>query len=117
VPGPVPRRETGNLAPVLDQLRSRIAENWTVAGIADLANLSRRSLLRRFHQSCGETPIAWLTRERIAKARDLLETTNAPLDHVAEIVGFAAPETFRVHFKRHLGISPGRYRTQFRDRS
>jgi len=117
VPGPVPRRETGNLAPVLDQLRSRIAENWTIAGIAALANLSRRSLLRRFHQSCGETPIAWLTRERIAKARDLLETTNAPLDHVAEIVGFAAPETFRLHFKRQLGISPGRYRTQFRDRS
>lgn len=116
VPGPVARRETGNLAPVLDQLRSRIAETWTIAAIADLANLSRRSLLRRFHQSCGETPIAWLTRERITRARDLLETTDAPLDHVAEIVGFAAPETFRMHFKRHLGISPGRYRAQFRER-
>lgn len=116
VPGPVARRETGNLAPVLDQLRSRLGETWSIAAIADLANMSRRSLLRRFHQSCGETPIAWLTRERITRARELLETTKAPLDHVAETVGFAAPETFRMHFKRNLGISPGRYRAQFRDR-
>lgn len=117
VPGPVARRETGSLAPVLDHLRAHLGETWTIATIADLAHMSRRSLLRRFHESCGESPIVWLTRERIARARDLLEATDAALDHVAEAVGFAAPETFRLHFKRHLSISPGRYRSRFRSKT
>ena len=114
IPTPVAPRQTGNLAPVLDRLRARLDEHWTVASMAGLANMSRRSLLRRFRDACGESPIVWLTRERISKARDLLETTDAGVERVGEAVGFSAPETFRLHFKRHVGTSPGRYRAQFR---
>ena len=86
----------------------------SVEAIARVAGTSRRSLLRRFRDAAGESPIAWLTRERIARARDLLETTDAGIVSISDAVGFGAPETFRHHFKRHIGVSPNRYREQFR---
>ncbi len=114
IPAPVAPRERGSLAPVLECLQTRLDEHWTLADMAALAAMSQRTLLRRFRESCGESPIAWLTRARIARARDMLETTDADLAGIAHAVGFGAVETFRLHFRRLVGTSPSRYRTQFR---
>ena len=114
IPQPVPVGRPGELAAVFDTLRANIATPWTVDDIAALATTSRRTLLRRFQEATGQSPTAWLTGERIRKARDLLETTNSDIGAIADAVGFGAPETFRMHFRRHLGISPSRYRAQFK---
>ncbi|MEM8813750.1 MAG: transcriptional regulator FtrA [Pseudomonadota bacterium] len=114
IPSPVPTRRSGGLGPVLDLIRAHLSETWTVDRIASKAHMSRRTLLRRFRSGCGESPMAWLTRERISRAKDMLAGSNAGLDDIAASVGFETPETFRYHFKRQVGTSPGRYRNQFR---
>ena len=113
IPSPVPKRHSGSLGPLLDQVRGSLEVSWTISSLAGLANMSKRTLLRRFQETCGESPLSWLTRERISRAKVLLETGDHPLPHIMEAVGFSSPETFRLHFRRQVGVSPGRYRERF----
>lgn len=71
-------------------------------------------LIRRFKDTTGETPITWLTMERLNYARELLETTNLTIDRITELSVFTTPELFRRHFERYFQLSPLRYRVQFK---
>lgn len=102
-----------SLAPLLDRLRKQLHVPHTIASMADQAGQSQRTFIRRFRQSTGTSPHAWLTRERIQCARGLLETTKLNSDHIAERCGFATAETFRHHFRRLIGVPPMRYRASF----
>ena len=48
-----------------------------------------------------------------AQARELLETTDLTVDHVAERCGLGSPANLRQHFHRALGTSPNHYRRTF----
>lgn len=98
---------------LLEEIRSDVSKEWTVATMAQKANVSQRTLLRRFKQQLGESPNAWITRERLVQASELLENSNMKIDQIAFQAGFGAPETFRLHFKKRYNISPARYRSQF----
>jgi AraC family transcriptional activator FtrA len=113
VPRPVPRRNRGEIGPVLDSIRGRLDETWSVQAMARLAGLSSRTFLRRFRDTTGESPGAWLTGQRVAFARDLLETTRLGVKSVAEQSGFGSPESLRHHFRDRIGISPTAYRASF----
>jgi transcriptional regulator GlxA family with amidase domain len=82
----VPRR-TG----ALDELRawalSHLEEPLTVDGMAREACLSRRTLIRRFHDETGLPPMHWLRGARIDRARELLEASDAPVEVVARLSG------------------------------
>jgi AraC family transcriptional activator FtrA len=76
--------------------------------------MSERNFLRRFREATGATPKAWLLHERISRAQELIETTNEPIDRVAERCGFAATETFRLAFRKRVGLAPSKYRHRFK---
>jgi AraC family transcriptional activator FtrA len=100
-------------SPLLDEIRSTLDENWPVKRMADKAAISSRTLLRRFKNTTGESPLTWVTMERLALARELLETTKLNVNQIANASGFISPELLRHHFKRHYQLSPLRYRSQF----
>lgn len=84
--------------------------------LADLANdlkISERSVIRRFKQAVGETPVQHLQRLRIESAKRLLETTNLSLDQVCERVGYEDLSSFRRLFKREAGVFPRQYHERF----
>jgi len=114
IPRPIGLDRGGGIAPLLDKVRRHIDRPWSVNALADEAGLSPRTLQRRLKQATGESPQTWLTRERLAFARDLLETTSLKIDQVAERCGFGSSESFRLHFRRTFGISPNGYRNGFR---
>jgi AraC family transcriptional activator FtrA len=58
--------------------------------------------------------LGWLTAQRIALARDLLETTNLPMEQIAEKAGMGSAANLRLHFNTNVGIPPNLYRKQFR---
>ena len=99
---------------LLDELRANLNHQWDIQSIAELANLTTRTLLRRFKSHTGESPITWLTKERLRFAGELLETTSLNIDLVSHNSGFSAPEIFRQHFKKMYHISPSRYRGHFK---
>ncbi len=105
--------ESSGLAPLLDRLRERLAEPLTVTEMAKSAGMSPRSFNRHFKAATGQSPNAWLTAERVAHSRLLLETTKLSIDRVADAAGFGSPESYRLHFKRATGIAPSLYRERF----
>jgi AraC-like DNA-binding protein len=49
----------------------------------------------------------------VRRAQDLLETSDASIDHIADASGFGAPETLRHHFRKVVGTSPSAWRSSF----
>lgn len=109
---PLPR-EGESLAGLLAWMRENLAAEHTVPRLARRAAMSERTFARRFRQETGTTPAAWLARQRVARAQELLETSDAPVDEVARLVGFGTAALLRHHFARHLGTSPLAYRRRF----
>lgn len=110
IPRPVPKQRQGQIAPLLDTLRSQLNQDWSLARMAAQAGLSERTLVRRVKEATGETPLTWLIGERIAHAISLLEASTTPLDDIASAAGFKSLESMRLHFRRHKGRPPSWYR-------
>lgn len=95
-------------------LRAHPREAHSVASMARLAGLSPRTLQRQFKDGTGLGPSDWLTRERVAIAKELLEThASLDVEAVAELAGFGSPESLRRHFRLQGLPAPSRYRRQF----
>ncbi|MFH8558546.1 GlxA family transcriptional regulator [Streptomyces celluloflavus] len=111
---PRPPAHATALQPVLHWMESCLDQPLTLKDIADHAAISVRGLNRHFRAQTGTTPLQWLLRARIHRARQLLETTDLPIEHIADRTGFGSAATLRHHFTRHTGTSPHAYRTAFR---
>ncbi len=85
----------------------------TAEHLARKGRMSLCTLARRFEAQAGTTPHQWLTHQRVLAAQRLLETSAASIDRVAELSGFATPETLRFHFRQRVGTSPAAYRRRF----
>ena len=59
-------------------VQTHLDRHITVEDLTRLAHLSRRTLIRRFHDALGVTPQQWLLRQRLLLAQDLLETYLPP---------------------------------------
>jgi AraC family transcriptional activator FtrA len=110
---PVSVREGRGLGPVLDWARRRLDQPLGIGDLADRAAMSPRTFLRRFQATVGASPNAWLQRERMNRARELIESTHLPLPEVAAQCGYGSLETFRSAFRRIVGVAPGAYRARF----
>ncbi|MBB5014736.1 transcriptional regulator FtrA [Rehaibacterium terrae] len=114
---PVPRRERAGVGPLLDRIRAGLDQPWPVPRMAEQMHMSERNFLRRFREATGRPPGEWLLGERLARARELLETTTHPVDAIAERCGFGTAAALRHHFARRIGLSPQRYRERFSQRA
>ncbi|PXY27945.1 GlxA family transcriptional regulator [Prauserella muralis] len=82
--------------------------------LAATAGMSTRTFTRRFREEVGLSPGQWLARQRIERARQLLEETDLPVDRVAEQAGFGTAVSLRQHLHAAIGVSPSTYRATFR---
>jgi AraC family transcriptional activator FtrA len=117
VPRPVPSDERGRLAKLLDWIRAHLAAQHTIESLAAHAAMSTRTLQREFKAATGLAPYAWLVRERIERAKELLETGRLPALRIAERVGIGSAESLRHHFRAQVGTTPAQYRARFSRRS
>lgn len=108
---PTPRG--GSLEPLLAWLQDNLATDLTLADIAAHAGTSTRTLIRRFREQTGTTPLQWLHRARIRQAQHLLESTHHTVERIGAQVGFGSATAFRDRFKKTTGVSPHSYRRAF----
>lgn len=87
-------------------------EPITLDEIAKVACLSPNHLLRCFKQVFHQTPHQYLTALRLREAQKLLTKTNLSVINICQAVGFHSQSSFSLLFRRHLGISPEKYRRQ-----
>jgi AraC family transcriptional regulator, transcriptional activator FtrA len=111
---PAEPRNPDGLAPTLEWARARLDQPITVRDLADHAGLSTRQLARRMHAELQAGPLHWLHQQRIARAQELLERTDASVEHIAASCGLGTAATLRRHFHRVVGVSPTSYRATFR---
>ncbi|MGW1195545.1 GlxA family transcriptional regulator [Streptomyces sp. NPDC002536] len=104
----------GSLAPLLQWVTGRLDEPVTVEDLAARTGVSARTLTRRFIDQLGTSPGQWLLAQRVVAARELLESTDLPLETVARRVGLSSATNLRRRFLGALGTTPGAYRRAFR---
>ncbi|WP_375753831.1 GlxA family transcriptional regulator [Vibrio sp. HN007] len=83
--------------------------------MAEVANLSERTLLRRFKKATGYTPSEYLQNVRIDKAKELLKQ-QLRVDDVAWQVGYKDSNSFRRVFHKVVSLSPSEFRNRFASR-
>lgn len=111
---PVPEPSTAGTAITRQWALERLHLPLSLADLAEHARMSRRTFARRFHDEVGQSPGRWLTQQRVFRARQLLETSDLPVDQVAGQVGFATATSLRQHLRAAIGVSPLAYRRTFR---
>jgi len=102
------------LAGVLGWMLEHVDEDLSVEHLARRAHTSPRTFARRFRAVTGTTPHQWLLSQRVLLAQRLLETTDEPVEAVAQRSGFGSAGALRQHFVRAVSASPRAYRRAFR---
>lgn len=97
-------------------IETHFGEPVGIDDMVDTAGMSVRNLNRRFLAATGLSPRQYLRLVRIESAKRLLEGEDAPIDRVAEAVGYGDTRAFIRAFGDIAGLSPGAYRRKFRAR-
>jgi len=113
----VSRHPDENLAPLLHWALEHLDQPLTIADLAERAHVTPRTVIRRFHAATGIAPLRWLLAQRVERARWLLESTDEPVDRIAEKCGLGTDANLRHHFARLVGLAPMEYRRIFRSRT
>ena len=118
VEAPLPPKENEDpLGETMVWAVGHLSEPLTILDMAGHANLSSRTFARQFLAMTGTSPLRWLLVQRVAAAQRLLETSDLPIDRVAEACGLGSPANLRLHFGRVVGTSPTSYRKAFKERA
>ena len=104
---------SGDLGDTLRWLETDVDRPIGLTDIARHAATSRRSITRHFRDQTGVPPLQWLLTARVERAKELLSSTDLPVEEVARRSGFGTGATFRHHFTRVAGVSPRHYRRTF----
>ncbi|HEX5458952.1 MAG TPA: AraC family transcriptional regulator [Steroidobacteraceae bacterium] len=94
------------LAHIEENLGSKLA----TAELAGLVSFSKSHFSRAFKRSLGISPMAYVARRRVERAKAMMITTDRQLTEIALICGFADQSHLNRSFRRAVGMSPGRWR-------
>lgn len=107
-----PMSETGKINTVLHYVDEHLQERITVEELARLVHFHPNYFMQYFKTMLGLSPIAYINRKRMDKAKELLSASEWTVTDVAEKVGLELYYFSRV-FKKQTGLSPSEYRKQF----
>lgn len=98
---------------VIHYISEKYSEPIHIQEIADYCGLDRAYLSKLFKEATGYTPQRYLINYRINKAKQLLENTDLPIQHVSYSVGYSDPLAFSKFFRQEAGMSPTQYRKSY----
>jgi transcriptional regulator GlxA family with amidase domain len=101
------------VASAQQKIESNYHDTATIEELIKDIPSSRRNIVRRFKQTIGITPIAYLQQTRIEAAKKLLEQTAQQMTEIMLNSGYSDPKAFRKMFKKSVGMTPTQYREKF----
>jgi transcriptional regulator GlxA family with amidase domain len=113
VPHAAPADTASEIESATRYLRQHSGKRLAIAGVCRALAVSERTLARRFKASLGMSPLSYLQSQRIARARQLLESSTLPLERIVEQCGYEDVSSFRKLFARQVGMTPREYRLRF----
>lgn len=91
-------------------IEAHLDGNPSISDLAQECRLSASHFARAFRHAVGMPPHQWLTKRRIARAKDLLLAGDMQLAQIALACGFVDQGHFTRIFTRHEGYGPGKWR-------
>ncbi len=95
---------------VKDYIDTHYMEALTLDDLALRFHLSKFHLARRFTESCGIPPKAYLEKRRMREAEYLLSSTELSVTEIASTLGFSSSSYFTQRFRINEGMTPVEYR-------
>ncbi|TWB11284.1 AraC family transcriptional regulator [Nitrospirillum amazonense] len=93
----------------LAYVEDRGMEKITLAELAEAAGVNRFHLVKIFKKEVGMSPMRYLERLRIERAKEMVRAADLPLADIAYAVGFSDQSHFTRRFRHHAGCTPAVY--------
>lgn len=94
------------IAKVLNRIHKEYSNALTVEGLAEQANMSLSGFHKAFRQVTAESPLQYLKKIRLNKARELIQNEGRRASDAAMLVGYSSASQFSREFKRHFNATP-----------
>lgn len=112
----------GGLAPwhakrVAAYIETHLASKITAQDIVELTQLSASYFFRAFRTSFGASPFAYIAARRIARAQEIMLTTDEPLSQIAIACGLCDQSHLCRVFRRTVGVTPKAWRREYGTRT
>jgi AraC-like DNA-binding protein len=101
-----------HIGKALRLIHERPAHRWTIRELGRRAGLGRSAFAARFTRLVGQPVHRYLLGRRMEEAAFMLESSDDTIARIAMRVGYQTTTAFSKIFRRHHGLSPGRYRAQ-----
>ncbi|HEV7298403.1 MAG TPA: AraC family transcriptional regulator [Tepidisphaeraceae bacterium] len=97
------------LRAVQEYIDAHLDQNFALADLAAVAQLSEFHFARLFKQTTGLPPHQFVIHQRVERAKRLIAARQLSLAQVAVEVGFSDQTQLTRHFKRVVGVTPSRF--------
>ena len=94
-------------------VREHYTEKFSLEAIARELHVDKSYLLRTFKQIKGTTLLFYHNQIRCEEACKLLTRPELSISYISSAVGFISPAHFSQIFRKHIGIPPSSYRTEY----
>ena len=91
---------------VMRFVRENLERNFMLEDLASRVGLSVSRFKARFKEEVGVPPADYVSRQKVAKATDLLRKTGMPVTQIATSLGYSSSQYFATAFRRYTGKTP-----------
>ena len=95
-----------------EYIYSNIKERITIEDLADSLGVSASYLSRLFKKETGISVSAYIRRQKIEMAKNLLQYSDYPIIEIANRLSFSSQSHFIQQFREVTGMTPGKYRDE-----
>lgn len=106
---------TGGLAAAIQYIQDNLDRHISINELVEEACMSKSTFYRHFSDEFDMSPLEYITRERIVRARELLADSENTVTSVSHELGFSSTSHFIDTFKEHEGITPKQYQLEVTD--
>jgi AraC-like DNA-binding protein len=96
------------ISKVIDFIHQNLDKKISIDQMAQLSDLSSSSFHRVFKEVLNDTPVQYIKKVRLTKARELILHQNMKVINASKAVGYDSATQFNREFKRYFKVSPGK---------
>ena len=95
---------------VIEYMKEHVSERLSVADICNILHYNKSYIFRQFKKTTGRSLMAYFTKMKIQKAKEMLRETEASVAVISDALSFDSPNYFSKTFKKVTGYTPSTYR-------